>query len=123
MVLKAIKKQATSCSGVQNPLISFVDSQVYDQLCMNKNVDKCHVKTEKLYRTRFVNNSKLKQPNIESLIAVPKGKALELYDKCGRLSINTKTSNKVLPKMAVTSCGPMVEKSAIFVRCSVFSLL
>ena len=76
---------------------------------MNEHVDKCHVKTE----TRFVNNSRLKQSNIQSLIAMSKGKALELYTKCVRPSVNTRTSSKVFFQDSC-HCGPMV-KNGLFV--------
>ena len=83
--LKRSQKRTASCSGPTKTLSSFVHGPAYQQSGINENV-----KAEKVYRTRFVKNSNFNQSNIQSLIAMSKGKALELYSKACRSSESTR---------------------------------
>ena len=48
---------------------------------MTDNVNNCSVNRKMVYTTRFVNNSKFSQSQIQSMMAMSKSKALEVYRK------------------------------------------
>ena len=90
MVQKTVKKRAVSCSGPKKPLSSFEKNTAYDQSCSTENVNKCNVNNEKVYTTRFVSNSNVSQSKIQSLLAMSKSKALEVYRKFCTSSVRTR---------------------------------
>ena len=63
-------------------------------MCTDESVDNCKIRTEKYYRTRILTNSRLKQANVQSLMAMSKNKAVEMYSKTCRSVVTTRTSCK-----------------------------
>ena len=71
---KNSQKRAVSCSKPKKPLGSYEINRDDSQLAMTDNVNNCSVNKKMVYTTRFVNNSKLSQSKIQSMMAMSKNR-------------------------------------------------
>ena len=88
---------------------SFENNTVHDQSCITENVNNCNVSYDKVYTTRFVNNSNFSQSKIQSMLAMSKSKALELFRKSCTSSVRTKITASVFAQDG-RQCDPAVSK-------------
>ena len=104
-----VQKAAKNKQSAAKPLSSLENNTVYEQSCIIENVNNCNVKNKKMYRTRFVNNSSHNLSKIQSLVAMSKSKAFELYRKTCTPSVSTNITGKVFTQDGC-QCGQTASK-------------